>query len=145
MIKSKITTARFSIPLATTPESPVVVHVSIPQPIIKSLHVGWNAATAQAGNQLLTGWRLSHGGGLMIPAQGSYDGLTNPGFTAFPYIGTSQIFDDVNIQVQGTPYDLIIEAYNTGSAIAYGFFAFQSIPLVELPLAPIVTDAKKND
>ena len=145
MTQSKITTVRFSIPTATNPESPVVVRASIPLPIIKSFQVSWNNATAQAANQILTGWRVSHGGGLLIPSQGYYDSLTNPGYAAFPYIGPPQILSDVNIQVQGTPYDLIFEAYNTGTGIAYAYFTIQSTPLIELPPAPVVVDAKKND
>lgn len=88
------------------------------------------------------GIRISTGGRIIYPAFGSADdsSFTGPaaGWGALPTSGNLSI-DELNVVLEGPPYNVLIEAYNGDTATdGYVFVTARTTPKVDLPILPIV-------
>lgn len=139
-----ITTARVSVAGSTQAATPYKVTLTAQNKILTALKIVFAIASNTVGQHVTSGFRISNGGRPVLPGFGSVDEVTNLPYCGVPSFGEFLNFDNLNIPLEGTPYQLEFEFYNSGAlAVQYYIYATTS-PLIELPPAPIVADVKKE-
>ena len=140
-----ITTARVSVAGSTQAANPYKLNLNVQNKILTALKIVFAIASNTVGQHATSGYRIYNGGRLILPGFGSVDEVTNQPYCGVPSFGEFLNFENLYIPLDGTPYELNFEFYNSGAlAVQYYIYAITS-PQIELPPAPIVADQKKND
>lgn len=140
-----ITTARVSVVTGVLSSAPQKLTLNLQNKILSALKVIYGSATNTVGGFTGSGFRVVNNGRVLIPGFGSVDEVTNTPYAGVPSFGEFLNFENLNVPLEGTPYNLDFEFYNTGGITAVYYIYAITTPQIQLPPAPIVADQKKDD